>query len=67
MFSQKCRCGRRYIFGEEVNGVAYVVFGVVQDGTKRSFPGSLKRVQVSCYIHFCQLIGNSMPQSLQDS
>uniref|UniRef100_A0A671YFA6 NTR domain-containing protein n=1 Tax=Sparus aurata TaxID=8175 RepID=A0A671YFA6_SPAAU len=36
-----------YIFGEEVNGVAYVVFGVVQDGTKRSFPGSLQRVQIA--------------------
>uniref|UniRef100_A0A671YG04 Complement C3-like n=1 Tax=Sparus aurata TaxID=8175 RepID=A0A671YG04_SPAAU len=36
-----------YTFGEEVNGVAYVVFGVVQDGTKRSFPGSLQRVQIA--------------------
>ncbi|XP_037619826.1 complement C3-like [Sebastes umbrosus] len=35
-----------YLFGEEVDGTAYVVFGVMQDGQKRSFPGSLQRVQV---------------------
>nr|XP_046263023.1 complement C3-like [Scatophagus argus] len=35
-----------YLFGEEVDGMAYVVFGVIQDGQKRSFPGSLQRVQV---------------------
>ncbi|XP_068583426.1 complement C3-like isoform X1 [Cebidichthys violaceus] len=35
-----------YLFGEEVDGTAYVVFGVMQDGQKKSFPSSLQRVQV---------------------
>ncbi|XP_051240231.1 complement C3 isoform X2 [Dicentrarchus labrax] len=35
-----------YLFGEEVNGMAYVVFGVIQEGKKKSFPSSLQRVQV---------------------
>ncbi|XP_073325595.1 LOW QUALITY PROTEIN: uncharacterized protein [Pagrus major] len=37
----------RYLFGEEVDGMAYVVFGVIQEGTKKSFPGSLQRVQIA--------------------
>ncbi|XP_068584992.1 complement C3-like [Cebidichthys violaceus] len=35
-----------YLFGEQVDGTAYVVFGVMQDGEKKSFPSSLQRVQV---------------------
>ncbi|XP_051240232.1 complement C3-like [Dicentrarchus labrax] len=35
-----------YLFGEEVNGMAYMVFGVIQEGQKKSFPSSLQRVQV---------------------
>ncbi|XP_041822795.1 complement C3-like [Chelmon rostratus] len=35
-----------YLFGEEVEGMAYVVFGVILDGQKKGFPGSLQRVQV---------------------
>ncbi|XP_070846544.1 complement C3-like [Chaetodon trifascialis] len=35
-----------YLFGEEVDGMAYVVFGVVQEGQKKSFPSSLQRVQI---------------------
>ncbi|XP_033961667.1 complement C3-like [Pseudochaenichthys georgianus] len=35
-----------YLFGEEVNGMAYVVFGVINDGQKKSFPSSLQRVQI---------------------
>uniref|UniRef100_A0A672F956 Complement component c3a, duplicate 5 n=1 Tax=Salarias fasciatus TaxID=181472 RepID=A0A672F956_SALFA len=38
-------CGFRYLFGKEVDGTAYVVFGVVQEGQKKSFPSSLQRVQ----------------------
>uniref|UniRef100_A0A672IPZ1 Complement component c3a, duplicate 5 n=1 Tax=Salarias fasciatus TaxID=181472 RepID=A0A672IPZ1_SALFA len=34
-----------YLFGKEVDGTAYVVFGVMQDGQKKSFPSSLQRVQ----------------------
>ncbi|KAF1394913.1 hypothetical protein PFLUV_G00006060, partial [Perca fluviatilis] len=35
-----------YLFGQEVDGTAYVVFGVMQDNQKKSFPTSLQRVQV---------------------
>uniref|UniRef100_UPI0037E797A1 complement C3-like n=1 Tax=Semicossyphus pulcher TaxID=241346 RepID=UPI0037E797A1 len=35
-----------YLFGEEVNGMAYVVFGLVHDGQKSSFPSSLQRVPI---------------------
>ncbi|KAM7418856.1 hypothetical protein PAMA_016130 [Pampus argenteus] len=35
-----------YLFGEEVDGTAYVVFGVVDEGQKKSFPSSLKRVSI---------------------
>ncbi|KAK5911561.1 hypothetical protein CgunFtcFv8_005724 [Champsocephalus gunnari] len=35
-----------YLFGQEVNGMAYVVFGVIRDGQKRTFPSSLQRVQI---------------------
>uniref|UniRef100_A0A8C9WZR1 Uncharacterized protein n=1 Tax=Sander lucioperca TaxID=283035 RepID=A0A8C9WZR1_SANLU len=35
-----------YLFGQEVDGTAYVVFGVMQEGRKKSFPSSLQRVQV---------------------
>eukprot|EP00064_Thunnus_orientalis_P023351 superscaffoldBa00008730_g23590 len=35
-----------YLFGKEVDGTAYVVFGVVQEGQKNSFPSSLQRVPV---------------------
>lgn len=40
----------RYLFGEEVNGNAHVVFGFMKDGPnkiKKSFPSSLQRVPVS--------------------
>ncbi|KAM9363631.1 complement C3-like [Symphorus nematophorus] len=35
-----------YLFGKEVNGIAYVVFGVMHEGQKRSLPGSLQRVAI---------------------
>ncbi|KAK1890079.1 Complement C3 [Dissostichus eleginoides] len=35
-----------YLFGQEVNGMAYVVFGLINDGVKKSFPSSLQRVQI---------------------
>uniref|UniRef100_A0A672IG44 Complement C3-like n=1 Tax=Salarias fasciatus TaxID=181472 RepID=A0A672IG44_SALFA len=35
-----------YLFGKEVDGMAYVVFGVMQEGQKKSFPSSLQRVPV---------------------
>ncbi|XP_035763650.1 complement C3-like, partial [Neolamprologus brichardi] len=39
--------GLRYLFGQEVDGTAYVVFGVIKkDQSKQSFPDSLQRVQI---------------------
>ncbi|XP_070768765.1 complement C3-like [Enoplosus armatus] len=35
-----------YLFGEEVAGTAYVVFGVMYQGQKKSFQGSLVRVPI---------------------
>ncbi|KAK9519701.1 hypothetical protein VZT92_022411 [Zoarces viviparus] len=34
------------LFGQKVDGTAYVLFGAMQDGQKKSFPSSLQRVQV---------------------
>uniref|UniRef100_A0A4W6G8K3 Anaphylatoxin-like domain-containing protein n=1 Tax=Lates calcarifer TaxID=8187 RepID=A0A4W6G8K3_LATCA len=36
-----------YLFGKEVDGTAYVVFGVVHNNQRNSFPSSLQRVPVS--------------------
>ncbi|XP_076583460.1 complement C3-like [Chaetodon auriga] len=36
-----------YLFGEKVNGMAYVVFGVMQEGQKKGLPSSLQRVQIN--------------------
>ncbi|XP_024115560.1 complement C3 [Oryzias melastigma] len=36
----------RYLFGREVNGNAYVVFGIIDQGQKKSFPDSLSRVPI---------------------
>ncbi|RVE75826.1 hypothetical protein OJAV_G00002700 [Oryzias javanicus] len=35
-----------YLFGQEVNGNAYVVFGLIDQGQKKSFPESLSRVPI---------------------
>ncbi|RVE75819.1 hypothetical protein OJAV_G00002530 [Oryzias javanicus] len=35
-----------YLFGQEVNGNAYVVFGLIDQGQKKSFPDSLSRVPI---------------------
>ncbi|RVE75820.1 hypothetical protein OJAV_G00002540 [Oryzias javanicus] len=35
-----------YLFGQEVNGNAYVVFGIIDQGQKKSFPESLSRVPI---------------------
>uniref|UniRef100_A0A3B4ZCZ6 Complement C3-like n=1 Tax=Stegastes partitus TaxID=144197 RepID=A0A3B4ZCZ6_9TELE len=35
-----------YLFGEEVDGTAYVVFGVMYKGQKKSLPSSLQRVKI---------------------
>uniref|UniRef100_A0A8C7WLV0 Uncharacterized protein n=1 Tax=Oryzias sinensis TaxID=183150 RepID=A0A8C7WLV0_9TELE len=36
----------RYLFGQDVNGNAYVVFGVMEQGQKKSLPASLSRVPI---------------------
>lgn len=41
----------RYLFGEEVDGVAFVVFGILYSDNKKSIPGSLQRVQVRTLLH----------------
>ena len=41
-------CAFRYLFGKEVQGNAYVVFGIFNDNKeKHSLPGSIQRVTVS--------------------
>ncbi|XP_029008693.1 complement C3-like [Betta splendens] len=35
-----------YLFGEDVKGAAFVVFGVLQEGQKKSFPSSRQRVMI---------------------
>ncbi|XP_028998589.1 complement C3-like isoform X2 [Betta splendens] len=35
-----------YLFGQEVSGVAYVIFGVEHDGQKKSFPSSIQRKHI---------------------
>ncbi|XP_041960864.1 complement C3-like isoform X1 [Alosa sapidissima] len=37
----------RYLYGKEVTGMAFVMFGVLIDGQKRSLPHSLQRVKVT--------------------
>uniref|UniRef100_A0A3P9A5N0 Anaphylatoxin-like domain-containing protein n=1 Tax=Esox lucius TaxID=8010 RepID=A0A3P9A5N0_ESOLU len=36
----------RYLFEEPVTGIAFVVFGVIQENERTSFPGSLQRVEL---------------------
>ncbi|XP_029596132.1 complement C3 [Salmo trutta] len=36
----------RYLFGEPVKGVGFVVFGLIQGNDRTSFPGSLQRVEL---------------------
>ncbi|KAB5523713.1 hypothetical protein PHYPO_G00155670 [Pangasianodon hypophthalmus] len=36
----------KYLFGKNVDGVAFVVFGVRRDDTKTTLPASLKRAQI---------------------
>ena len=63
-------CAFRYLFGKEVQGNAYVVFGIFNDNKeKHSLPGSIQRVTVSIcpsWTHNSHttrsgFIGNYMP------
>ncbi|KAA8577544.1 hypothetical protein FQN60_017463 [Etheostoma spectabile] len=44
-----------YLFGMNVDGTAYAVFGVVQEGGKKSFTSSLQRVQIEEGVGVVQL------------
>ncbi|XP_041838071.1 complement C3-like [Melanotaenia boesemani] len=35
-----------YVFGKDVDGTAYAVFGCMTEGNKKAFPGSLQRVPI---------------------
>uniref|UniRef100_A0A665VZJ5 Complement C3-like n=1 Tax=Echeneis naucrates TaxID=173247 RepID=A0A665VZJ5_ECHNA len=49
-----------YLFGEEVDGTAYVVFGVVHEGQKRGLPSSLQRVSVSADRRSAEMVEAEM-------
>ncbi|XP_035993186.1 complement C3 [Fundulus heteroclitus] len=55
-----------YLFGKEVSGTAYVVFGIMEDGVKKSLPHSLTRVPVSNGEGQAILKRNQIVQSFQD-
>uniref|UniRef100_A0A5F8G402 Uncharacterized protein n=1 Tax=Monodelphis domestica TaxID=13616 RepID=A0A5F8G402_MONDO len=48
----------RYIYGKPVDGVAFVLFGVMKDGHKEGLPHSLQRVHVriSPYVLPCDMV-----------
>ncbi|XP_027138175.1 complement C3 [Larimichthys crocea] len=64
-----------YLFGKEVDGMAFVVFGVLKDSQKKSFPSSLQRVLINrgtgivtlkrehitqTFPHILELVGGSI-------
>ncbi|XP_047199325.1 complement C3-like [Hippoglossus stenolepis] len=55
-----------YLFGEEVSGTAYVVFGVQQDDQKNSFPSSLQRILIENGNGVVQLKRQHITQTFQD-
>ncbi|XP_053273309.1 complement C3 [Pleuronectes platessa] len=55
-----------YLFGEEVSGQAYVVFGVQYDGQKISFPSSLQRILIENGNGVVQLKRQHITQTFQD-
>ncbi|XP_042256198.1 complement C3-like [Thunnus maccoyii] len=55
-----------YLFGEKVDGTAYVVFGVVQEGQKNSFPSSLQRVPIKSGVGKVTLKKEHITQTFPD-
>ncbi|XP_062243569.1 complement C3-like [Platichthys flesus] len=55
-----------YLFGKEVRGTAYVVFGVQHDGQKISFPSSLQRILIQNGNGVVQLKRQHITQTIQD-
>ncbi|XP_068130212.1 complement C3 [Hyperolius riggenbachi] len=37
----------KYLYGKDVNGFAFVIFGVKKDGVKTSFPDTLRRIAIT--------------------
>ncbi|KAG7457234.1 complement C3-like [Solea senegalensis] len=55
-----------YLFGEEVTGTAYVVFGVMLEGHKRSFPNALQRVAIENGAGVAKLKREHITQTFQN-
>ncbi|KAK5620860.1 hypothetical protein CRENBAI_017562 [Crenichthys baileyi] len=55
-----------YLFGREVHGTAYVVFGIMKDGVKKSLPHSLTRVPVTNGEGQATLKKDQITKSFQD-
>ncbi|XP_028257105.1 complement C3a.1 isoform X2 [Parambassis ranga] len=55
-----------YLFGQEVEGTAFVVFGVIREGQKKSFPASLQRSQIHKGIGNATLRQNHITQTFPD-
>ncbi|KAM9363158.1 complement C3-like [Symphorus nematophorus] len=55
-----------YLFGEEIDGTAYVVFGVIMEGQKTSFPSSLQRVPIESGKGEVRLRRDHITQTIQD-
>lgn len=53
--NMSCSWHFRYLFGEEVNGVAFVVFGIINADNKKSIPRSLQRRQVRPPVHYLNI------------
>uniref|UniRef100_A0AAY5KVW7 Anaphylatoxin-like domain-containing protein n=1 Tax=Esox lucius TaxID=8010 RepID=A0AAY5KVW7_ESOLU len=57
----------KYLYGKEVTGTAYVVFGVITtDNEKKSFPGSLQRVEIIDGKGLARLTNNHITQTFND-
>uniref|UniRef100_A0A667Z722 Complement C3-like n=1 Tax=Myripristis murdjan TaxID=586833 RepID=A0A667Z722_9TELE len=55
-----------YLFGENVDGTAYVVFGVVQEDQKKSFPASLQRIPVTDGVGEVKLLREHITQTFSN-
>ncbi|XP_070776629.1 complement C3-like [Enoplosus armatus] len=55
-----------YLFGEEVDGTAYVIFGVMYEGQKKSFPSSLQRVPIDRGMGESKLERQHITQTFQN-
>uniref|UniRef100_A0A3P9AB26 Anaphylatoxin-like domain-containing protein n=1 Tax=Esox lucius TaxID=8010 RepID=A0A3P9AB26_ESOLU len=57
----------KYLYGKEVTGTAYVVFGVITtDNEKKSLPGSLQRVEINNGKGEAFLTKNHITQTFND-